>query len=64
MNKRILFAILAIAFLAGAILRWMAGSVSYGLMLCSSRCSAAGSVLNQVKTEPIKNINVRNWLPE
>ncbi|WP_165446193.1 hypothetical protein [[Erwinia] mediterraneensis] len=33
MNKRILFAILAIAFLVGSLLRWMAGSASYGLML-------------------------------
>ncbi|GLR11012.1 hypothetical protein [Mixta theicola] len=33
MNKRILFAILAVAFLAGAILRFMAGGMAYGLML-------------------------------
>lgn len=33
MNKRLVFAILAVAFLAGAILRFIAGSMSYGVML-------------------------------
>ncbi|MEQ4532691.1 MAG: hypothetical protein ABN478_15495 [Mixta sp.] len=33
MNKRILFAILAVAFLAGAVLRLMSGATAFGLML-------------------------------
>ena len=33
MNKPLLFAILAVAFLAGAILRFMAGGMAYGVML-------------------------------
>lgn len=33
MNKRLLFAILAVAFLAGAILRFIAGGMAYGVML-------------------------------
>ncbi|MGD8162345.1 hypothetical protein [Pantoea sp. FN0307] len=32
MNKRILFAILAVAFLAGAILRFMASGMAFGVM--------------------------------
>ena len=33
MNKPGLFAILATAFLAGAVVRFMAGGIAYGLML-------------------------------
>lgn len=33
MNKRILFAILAVAFFIGAILRFMSDSMAYSLML-------------------------------
>ncbi|WP_167391870.1 hypothetical protein [Mixta gaviniae] len=33
MNKRILFAILAVAFFVGAILRWSMGGTAFGLML-------------------------------
>ncbi|YCI30726.1 hypothetical protein M1E08_07780 [Erwinia sp. PK3-005] len=33
MNKRLLFAILAVAFFVGAILRFMADGMAYGVML-------------------------------
>ncbi|MDU4093599.1 MAG: hypothetical protein E7H57_10065 [Pantoea sp.] len=48
MNKRLVFAILAVAFLAGAILRFMAGGMAYGVMLL---ILAAVSTLFSIKAK-------------
>ncbi|KAF0861212.1 MAG: hypothetical protein E7C36_15915 [Mixta calida] len=41
MNKRILFAILAVAFFTGAILRWSSGGTAFGLMFLFLAAAAA-----------------------